>query len=119
MSVIREADVRELALADCAQKALALLSFLALFWGELDWKGDNQQAYMPIIRLRELNGNQEKSPNTETRDPGRQPKRAHLFARIADLKLSSSTKTLQRSRKLIENSRRAIFEAELSLTKND
>lgn len=75
---------------------------------------------MPIIRLREQNGNQDKElPNTEIRRPRRRPQRAHLFARIADLKHSSSTKTLERSRRLIENSRRAIFETELSLTRDD
>ena len=75
---------------------------------------------MPIIRLRESNGNPDKKlPNTETKNPRRRPQRAYLFARIAHLKHSSSTKTLERSRKLIEDSRRAIFETELNLTRDD
>ena len=91
------------------QKALALLSFPALLSGN-----------MPIIRLREPKSNQDKElPKTETRAPGRRPERAHLFARIAHLKHISSTKTLEDSSKLIENSRRAIFETELSLTRDD
>src|SRR5262245_33150746 len=75
---------------------------------------------MPIIRLKKPNGDQDKKmPDTETINPRRRPQRAHLFARIAHLKHRSSTKALERSRQLIENSHRLIFETEISLTKDD
>ena len=73
---------------------------------------------MPIIRLKEPNGDQDKKM-PDTRNPRRRPQRAHLFARIAHLKHRSSTKTLERSRQLIETSHRLIFETEISLTKDD
>ena len=72
---------------------------------------------MPIVRLRELDGNQlKKLPDSELRRPRREPKRVQLLAIIADLRHKSSARRLDASNRLIEKSRRTIFETELRLT---
>ena len=73
---------------------------------------------MPIVRLREVNCNQDE----QVRDigpKGRRAPRAQLLAIIADLRHRSSTKILKDSKRLIHQSRQLIFETEFSFIKDD
>ena len=78
---------------------------------------------MPIVRrFREKNLSSDKElPERERKEilfrPS--PDRSHFLARIALLRKKSSSKKLDDSKRLIEESRRIIFETELSLTKDD
>ena len=81
---------------------------------------------MPIKRLRELKCDEgEVLVSVERRrqrgNPRRvfSPHKAILFWKIADLRRQSGTNVLEGSKRLIEKSRRLIFETEISLTKND
>jgi hypothetical protein len=47
------------------------------------------------------------------------PRKAQLLASIKDLRRRSATKKLEYSKRLVEKSRRIIFETELKLTKRD
>ena len=77
---------------------------------------------MPIVRrFREVNLNLDKElPERERKEilfrpwPGR----GQLLASITHLRARSSSKKLDDSKRLIEKSRRIIFETELSLTKD-
>jgi len=77
---------------------------------------------MPIVRrFREVNLNSDKDlPAMERRKIMFRPwpDRSHLLASIALLRERSSSKKLDHSKRLIEKSRRIIFETELSLTKD-
>ena len=76
---------------------------------------------MRIVRLREPNCNQDNElQDTDLRKPReRQPKSPKLLAIIAELRQRYSTKTLERSKTLIEDSRRLIFETGLRIIKDD
>ena len=78
---------------------------------------------MPIVRrFRERNLNSDKElPETERKEMLFRPwhDRSHLLASIALLREKSSSKKLDDSERLIEKSRRIIFETELSLTRDD
>jgi hypothetical protein len=59
---------------------------------------------MPIVRLSELNCNQDKElPHTELRRLRRRPQRPQLLAVITDLRQGSSTKKIEDSRRIIES----------------
>jgi hypothetical protein len=74
---------------------------------------------MPIVRLSELNCNQDKElPHTELRRLRRRPQRPQLLAVITDLRQGSSTKKIEDSRRIIEKSRRIISATEFSLTQD-
>jgi len=77
---------------------------------------------MPIVRrFRGMNLNSDKElPETERKEMLFRPwhDRSHLLASIALLREKSSSKKLDHSERLIEKSRRIIFETELSLTKD-
>ena len=75
---------------------------------------------MPIVRLREVNCNQENSSGAiESKKIGRRHTRVHLLAAIADLRHRSSTKMVKDSTKLIQQSQQLIFETELGFIKDD
>ena len=74
---------------------------------------------MPIVRLREVNCNQDKEvPDIDSKSTLRLS-RAHLLASIAYLRHKSSTKMLKDSKKLIHQSCQLIFETEFSFMKDD
>jgi hypothetical protein len=79
---------------------------------------------MRILRRR-VNEHRDKAcPHTEFRRFSRQrieflPQRCQLLAIIADFRQSYSMRKLEHSKKLIEKSRRLIFEADLSFSKDD
>ena len=78
---------------------------------------------MPIARrFRGVNLNSDKDmPAMERRKTMLQPRpgSGQLLASIAHLRTTSSSKKLDHSKRLIEKSRRIIFETELSLTRDD
>ena len=82
---------------------------------------------MAIVRLKKGNEHpHEEPPHTEVprievKTPQREflPRRTQLLAVIGDLRHTSSATRLDASNRLIEKSRRTIFETELSLTKDD
>ena len=77
---------------------------------------------MPIVRrFREVTLNSDKDlPETDRKEILFRPwhDRSHPLASIALLREKSSSKKLDDSERLIEKSRRIIFETELSLTKD-
>jgi hypothetical protein len=81
---------------------------------------------MPIIRLKSGNEHPNKElGHTEVKTPRRPPqreflpRRTQLLAIIAHLRHNSSTTRIDASNRLIEKSRRTIFETEVRLTKGD
>jgi len=75
---------------------------------------------MPIVRLKEVNFNQDNQvPAIEPKRIRRRLTRAQLLAAIASLRHKSSTKVLEDSKKLIHQSRQLIFETEFSFIKDD
>ena len=75
---------------------------------------------MPIVRLKEVNFNQDKQVRAiEPKQIRRRRTRAQLLAAIADLRHKSSAKVLKDSEKLIHQSRQLIFETEFSFIKDD
>jgi hypothetical protein len=79
---------------------------------------------MPIVR-RQVNERDKECPHNEVRRFRRRqrieflPQRCQLLAIIAGFRQSYSTKKLERSRTLIEDSRRLIFETELNFSGGD
>ena len=75
---------------------------------------------MPIVRLKEVNFNQDKQVRAvEPKRIRRRRTRDQLLAAIAGLRHKSSAKMLKDSRKLIHQSRQLIFETEFSSIKDD
>ena len=75
---------------------------------------------MPIVRLKEVNFNQDKQVRaSEPKRIRRGRTRDQLLAAIADLRHKSSAKMLEDSEKLIHQSRQLIFETEFSFRGDD
>jgi hypothetical protein len=82
---------------------------------------------MRIVRIhKKVNADRDKeSPHTEVTKSSRRrrtdflPQRAQLLTIISALRQSYSAKKLEHSKRLIQKSRRLIFETEVSLSGND
>jgi len=81
---------------------------------------------MPIVRImRDVNEQRDQEiPRTELTESKcsprieYSPRKSQLLASIKDLRKKSATKKLEYSQRLVDKSRRIIFETELTLTKD-
>jgi len=82
---------------------------------------------MPIVRINgkvneqsDQNARQAEAAKFNRQPPMEYlPRKSQLLASIKDLRKRSATKKLEYSQRLVEKSRRIIFETELKLTKRD